>query len=103
MSCGEPLHSAPRSRNVGINSITWLKIIALRWLNTRWKRNLILHMMKKFFFRKLQFSGSGVQFSSLGKFAEIQFFVHNLGQIYRIELVECSMEAEFNPTYDREK
>ena len=59
--------------------------------------------MEKFFYRKLQFSGSGVQFSSLGEFAEILFFVHNLGLIYCIELAECSMEAEFNPTYDGEK
>ena len=59
--------------------------------------------MEKFVFRKLQFSGSGVQFSSLGEFAEILFSVHNLGLIYCIELAKCSMEAEFNPTYDGEK
>ena len=54
------IHSAPRSRNVGINSTTWLKIITLRWLEAEFNSKYDGENS----FRKLQFSRSAVQFSS---------------------------------------
>ena len=58
---------------MGINSKTWLKIISLSWLSTRWKRNLILHMMENFFVENYNFPGLATNFQGCANLQKFSF------------------------------
>ena len=54
---GPSEHIVPRLANMGIKSISLLKMVAWEWLRSRWKRNVVVFMVKKKKFKKLNFLG----------------------------------------------
>ena len=62
--------------------------------------------MEKKIIRKLQYSGSGAQFSSFGKYAEVwhpRRFVHKFSQNYYMKMVEGLFKKDFYSSHDGEK